>query len=124
MGSVCVRHMATTFTTDNPRCDHKTKIVTQMKEDGMISITIASSCKNVQAYAKDMTSIQMKDIAKRILENPVYVKASPVLGPECIVPCAVISAVWTEAGFLARSLLRKFDTMAIKYEDEKPYCSP
>jgi hypothetical protein len=109
--------MTTTFTTDNLRCDHKTKIITAMKENGTISISITSSCKIVQDYAKVMTEIKKGDIMKRILINPVYVKASPVLGPECMVPCAVISAVWTEAGFIAKSLLRRFDTIAIKYED-------
>ncbi len=116
--------MTTTFTTDNLRCDHKTKIVTEMKEGGKIAINITSSCRNVQEYAKVMTTMGMKDIAKKILENPAYVNASPILGPECLVPCAVISAVWTEAGFIAKSLLRKYDTIAIKYEDAKPCCPP
>ena len=116
--------MTTTFTTNNLRCDHKTKIITAMKEDGTISVSITSSCKSVQDYARVMTGVKMGDIMKRILENPVYVKASPVLGPECLVPCAVISAVWTEAGFVAKSLLRRFDTIAIKYEDEAPSDQP
>lgn len=110
--------MTTTFITDNPRCDHNTKIVTEMKEGGKISITITSSCRNVQDYAKLMKEIRVKDIANRILENPVYITASSAVGPECIVPCAVISAVWAEAGFIAKSLLKKHDTIAIKYLDE------
>lgn len=116
--------MTTTFITDNLRCAHKTKIITEMKGNGTISVAITSSCKSVQAYAKVMTAIQMRDIARKIIENPVYVSASSVLGPECLVPCAVISAVWTEAGFIAKSLLRKFDTIAIKYEEEMPSSPP
>jgi hypothetical protein len=116
--------MTTTFTVNSPRCDHKAKIVTEMKSGGRISIAITSSCKNIQEYAKVMTEIQTRDIYKKILENPVYITASSVVGPECMVPCTVISAVWTEAGLVAKSLLRMCDTITIKYEDETPCDQP
>ncbi len=116
--------MTTTFTVDSPRCDHKAKIVTEMKSSGRISIAITSSCRNIQEYAKVMTEIQTRDIYRKILENPVYVTASSVVGPECMVPCTVISAVWAEAGFVAKSLLKKCDTITIKYEGETPCGKP
>jgi hypothetical protein len=112
--------MTTTFMSESLRCAHKTRIVTEMKDGGKISIAITSSCKDVQRYAKVMTEIQTKDIAKKIMENPVYLTASPIVGPECLVPCAVISAVWAEAGLVSKNLLRKYDSMCIKYEAEKP----
>jgi hypothetical protein len=112
--------MTTTFTADNLRCAHKTKIVAEKKEGGKISVSITSSCKDIQLYSKAMKEIHVRDIAKRIQENPVYMIASPVVGPECAVPCAVISAVWTEAGLVSKNLLKKFDTITIKYVEEPP----
>jgi len=112
--------MATTFTIDSPRCDHKAKIVTEMKSNGRISVTITSSCKNIQRYAEIMTEVKTTDIFKKILENPVYVTASSVVGPECMVPSTIISALWAEAGFVAKSLLKKCDKIVIKYESEEP----
>jgi thiamine kinase-like enzyme len=110
--------MTTTFTSDNLRCAHKTKIVAEKWEGGKIAISITSSCKDIQRYAKIMKEIHVRDIAKRIQENPIYVIASPVVGPECAVPCAVISAVWTEAGLVSKNLLKRFDTITIKYVEE------
>lgn len=112
--------MTTTFTTDSMRCDHKTKIVAEMKEGGKISIAITSSCRDVQHYAKAMREVQARDIAKNILENPVYVAASSTVGPECPVPCAVISAIWAEGGLISKNLLKKYDTITIKYEESRP----
>lgn len=110
-------NMTTTFTADNMRCGHKTKIVAELMQGGRISVKISSSCKDVQRYAGALTEVQIRDIAKKILENPVYSTASPYVGPECPVPCAVVSAVWTEAGLVSKNLLRKYDTIAIKYID-------
>lgn len=109
--------MTTTFTSDNLRCAHKTRIVAEMRQAGLISVTITSSCKDIQLYAKALTEVHVRDIAKRIFENPIYQKASPVVGPECLVPCAVVSAVWAEAGMVSKNLLKRFSTICIKYEE-------
>lgn len=115
--------MTTTFTTDSMRCDHKTRIVAEAKNGGKIAVAITSSCKDVQQYGKLMKEVQVREMAKKILENPVYVAASSTVGPECPVPCAVISAVWAEGGLISKNLLKKLDTITIKYE-EKPTVQP
>ncbi len=112
--------ITTVFTSESLRCAHRTRIAAEMKGQGKISIDITSSCKDVQQYAKLMTEIGTRDIAKKIIENPVYLTASKTVGPECLVPCAVISAVWAEAGLVSKNLLKRFDTMCIKYEGENP----
>ncbi len=87
-----------------------------MRTGKIVGIEITSTCPRVRAYAEVLTEVAVKDLGKPILENPIYTSASPIVGPECVVPCAVVSAAWTEAGMVARSLLRIFPHTGFVYD--------
>ena len=110
--------MTTVFTVDSGRCGWKTRIVAEAGEKGMIKLEITSTCKNIQRFGEKFKEINIRDLAKPILVNPVYLAASGTVGPECIVPPAVINASWTEAGMIARSLLKQYPTQILKYEGD------
>jgi len=111
--------MPTSFDVDSGRCGRETRITAEM--DGKkIRITIKSTCPDVQKYAEALKEVDYRDIFKRVLENPIYVKASPILGPECLVPCAVVSATWTEAGMVSKSLLSKIGRQCIRFVADSP----
>jgi len=77
---------------------------------------INTTCPRVKAYGEALAEINIKDLAQPILKNPIYVIASSNLGPECVVPCAVVSAAWTEAGMVAKSILNRFPSTCFTYE--------
>ena len=107
--------MSTSFSVDSPRCDHTTEIKTT-RTGKTVAVEITSTCPQVAAYAKALTEVALKDLGKPILDNPIYTTASPTVGPECVVPCAVVSATWAEAGMVARSLLRRFPHTGFVYD--------
>jgi hypothetical protein len=111
--------MTTVFTVDSGRCGWKTRIVAELGRGGMIKLDITSTCTNIKRFGEKFKEISIRDLAKPILVNPVYIAASGTVGPECIVPPAVINTSWTEAGMIARSLLRQFPTQVLRYEGDQ-----
>ncbi|MDI9644932.1 MAG: hypothetical protein QFX35_06920, partial [Candidatus Verstraetearchaeota archaeon] len=80
------------------------------------ALRIETTCPRVKKYAEQLQGVRITDLAQPILKNPVYVIASSTIGPECVVPCAVISATWTEAGMVARSILNRYPSTCFTYE--------
>ncbi|MEN3035273.1 MAG: hypothetical protein ABC537_03115 [Candidatus Methanosuratincola sp.] len=107
--------MTTTFSVNSPRCDRRTQIVAE-KDGSAIKIRLNTTCPRVRDYGESLGEIRINDLTQPILKNPIYVVASSKLGPECVVPCAVVSAAWTEAGMVARSILNRFPSTCFTYE--------
>ncbi|MBC7121075.1 MAG: hypothetical protein H5T33_05840 [Candidatus Methanosuratus sp.] len=107
--------MPTLFSVDSPRCDQRTQIIAE-KEDSVIKIRINTTCPRVKAYGEALGEVRVRDLAQPILKNSIYIVASSNLGPECVVPCAVVSAAWTEAGMVAKSILNRFPSTCFTYE--------
>lgn len=107
--------MTTTFSVDSPRCNQRTRIFAE-KDGSTIKIRLDTTCPRVKEYGETLGEISIRDLAQPILKNPIYVIASSKLGPECVVPCAVVSAAWTEAGMVARSILNRFPSTCFTYE--------
>jgi len=110
--------MTTVFTVDSGRCAHKSRIVAELGQGGMIKLEITSTCTQIKRYGGKFKEISIRDLAKPILVNPAYISASGTVGPECMVPPAVINTSWTEAGMIARSLLKMYPTQVLRYEGD------
>jgi hypothetical protein len=108
--------MPTIFSVDTGRCGHKATVKAEIANGGKINITITSTCEMVKRYGNLLKVIDVKDLAKHIVNNPVYTAASSTVGPECLVPCAVISATWTEAGMISKNLLKRYPSSCFRYE--------
>ena len=109
--------MPTVFSVDPGRCSQKTEVRAEIAEGGKIKVRITSSCKNVQRYSEKLTEVSIKDISKPILSNPIYIAANSSIGPECLVPCGVVAAVWTEGGMISKNLLKNYPNSCVKYEE-------
>ena len=107
--------MPTSFSVDSGRCGHKTEIATERKGTKIV-VNITTTCPRVKAYAEALKEVDMRHLVNPIMTNQIYTVASSNLGPECVVPCAVVSAAWTEAGMVARSLLNKYKSTCFTYE--------
>jgi len=113
---VVLKPMPTVFLVDSGRCGWKTRIKAELASGGKIMVAIDSTCANVKKYGEALKEVSMRDIGKPIMTNPVYIAANGTVGPECLVPCAVISTVWTEAGLVSKNLLKRFSSMCITYD--------
>jgi hypothetical protein len=59
----------------NSICDHSTKITASLN-GRVIDVTIESSCGKIMEYALLIKKLTIKEIARDIINNPIYIKAS------------------------------------------------
>jgi len=111
--------MVSVYTVDSGRCSHKTQIIAELGQNGIVSLCITSTCPSVRKYGEKLKEIHVKDLAKPTLRNPAYSVANGTVGPECAVPSAVVNASLTEAGMISKNLLNKYPLVTIKYEGEQ-----
>jgi len=110
--------MTSVFKVDSGRCDKRTTITAETAGPGRILIKISTNCAQVKLFGEALGELGIKDLTKHMMTNPVYVAADRTVGPECLVPCGVISAAWTEAGLVSKNLLKRYGTMSIDYVGE------
>ncbi|RMG68033.1 MAG: hypothetical protein D6710_10630 [Nitrospirae bacterium] len=74
--------------------------VIEVKRSGknQFSLKISSDCEMVQRLSEELVELDWMDVFKRILDNPVYKKASSTLRhTSCPVPSAILKALEVEA---------------------------
>jgi hypothetical protein len=116
-----VRCVPSTFTVDSSICGHNTSITAKKTVNYIIGIEMESTCKLVNDYASMIKEIPMKEIGRIMINNPIYIKASEArIHPNCIVPCGVAFAAWTEADMIAKSLLSHHKSQCIEFLERPP----
>ena len=76
-----------------------------------------STCEKIREYAKLVKNLTIRDIAKDIIHNPIYIKASDSrLEPNCLVPCGVAFCTWAEAGLISKTLLSRNPSQCIIFK--------
>ncbi|MEM3366235.1 MAG: hypothetical protein QXM93_07425 [Candidatus Methanomethyliaceae archaeon] len=109
--------MTTTFTI-NSICDHATKITASLN-GSIIDVKIESTCEKIRDYANLIKKLTIREIAREILNNPIYTKASESrLEPNCLVPCGVAFCTWTEAGMVSKNLLSRMPAQCILFKQD------
>lgn len=109
--------MTTTFMI-NSICDHNTKITAYLN-GSVIDVTMESSCGKIMDYAPLIKKLTIKEIARDIINNPIYIKASESrLEPNCLVPCGVAFCTWAEAGLVSKNLLSRMPAQCIVFKKE------
>jgi hypothetical protein len=102
---------------DMTLCSHETTIEASDKGDGTVEVRFESSCKDVNHYAKLLTSVAPDDYSKingsKILEHAE--KAG--MTPTCLVPAAVFNACWLETGMISKNLVKQKKSICIHFVD-------
>ena len=99
-------------------CGKKAVITTKMNQSGKVDICIESDCENIKSLAENLKEIGIKDSCMIFEENPVFILAGQNnVTPTCIVPSAIVNAVWIEAGLIARSLALNAKELKILFEE-------
>lgn len=110
--------MTSTVTVHMNTCSKTSKVTASLQDDGTIGVKIVSDCKNVQDYAKKLTSITMDDIVAFNGSKVVDPEIRASLSVPCLVPNAVFDAAWMETGMLSKSLARKVGENNVTFEKE------
>jgi hypothetical protein len=86
-------------------CNFKTSIKVSESDGNSLSLDVDSECKHIKKMADAIgKSLSKIDIAKPFDENIVYEKVSLVMPGclPCVIPAALLIALWTEAGMLLK----------------------
>ncbi len=80
-------------------CGLKSVVVVKKKDKQTFTVQIQSDCEMVEKLGEKISELDMMDVFKRILDNPVYVEGSKCLRhTSCPVPSAILKALEIEAG--------------------------
>jgi len=110
-----------TFSTDSSVCGHKTSITAKFKTANKLEVEIVSDCKIINDYAALIREIPLKEIGMLMAKNPIILKASEAhIHPNCLVPCGVALATWTEAELISKTLLLHHKSQCILFEGKTP----
>lgn len=86
-------------------CNFKTYIKVSKSVENLLSLDVDSDCEHIKkmtdAIGKSLSKIE---IAKPFKENIVYEKVALVMPGclPCVIPSALLTALWTEAGILLK----------------------
>jgi hypothetical protein len=111
--------MPSTFTTSSSVCGHKASITAKLKASNTLEVDIVSKCKIVNDYAALIKEIQLNEIHMLLAKNPIILKASEAhIHPNCLVPCGVAFATWTESEMIAKTLLLHHKSQCIVFKEK------
>ncbi len=80
-------------------CGLSTKVVVSRKDRRNFSLVVESQCEMVRRLGTELPGVTLMDAFKRIVDNPVYRKASAVLKHvSCPVPAGILKTLEVEAG--------------------------
>jgi len=97
--------LVTQVSVDTPICGKKTMVRVEKNPSGKVAITVASDCEHLQMLKEHLREVGMEDACMSFDKNPIYISAiESKLTPTCLVPCAIMNAVWVEFGLISRSM--------------------
>ncbi len=80
-------------------------VTAEKNPSGKIAITVESDCEDLQVLSQNLKEVGMEDACRGFDQNPIYMSAREAnLHPTCLVPCAIVNAVWVELGLISRSM--------------------
>jgi len=108
--------MTTVFEVKSSICSNTTTIVAEKIDSDRIAISLETTCQKIKEYSEQIKELSLIEICKGFTENPIYIRAdSAHLTPDCLVPCGVVMATWTEVGMMSKNLLRSVEPHSIKF---------
>ena len=112
--------MTTKISVDSSVCGHKTSITATMGLNYIITLDITTTCQLVKTFADLLKEIELRDVGRRICQNPIYLRATDAhMHSNCLVPCAVALSGWVEGGMMSKNLLKSHSSQCIIYQPEQ-----
>ena len=96
-------------------CSKTHHITATMRDDG----DIESDCRNVQEYARRLTSVTMDDLMRFNESRIVGPECREPLSVPCLCPMGVFNAAWMECGLLSKNLCNRAHSNEIVLDENK-----
>lgn len=105
-----------TVIVDMAFCDKTHKVSVKLKEDGDLSVHIATDCDNIKNYAKGLgDTLTVQDVTdwrgSKVYNADICTPASAT----CLVPAGVINAAWLELGMLSKSRAKDVKANCVRF---------
>lgn len=95
----------TEVSVDEPICGKKIMVIAEKNQSGNVAIKVDSDCEHLQMLSQNLKEVGMECACMGFDQNPIYISARESnLTPTCLVPCAIVNAVWVELGLISRSM--------------------
>ncbi len=104
---------------DMALCNKTHKITVKTKEDGNLSLHIATDCENIKEYAERLGDTLTLDDVTDWMNSKVYDKGNcSVASITCLTPAGIMSAAWLELGMISKSRAEETKANCVRFVRE------
>jgi hypothetical protein len=93
-----------TVVVDMALCDKTHKITVKLKEDGNLSLHIATDCENIKEYARVLgDTLTIADVTDWMNSKVYNQKNCSAASITCLTPAGIMNAAWLELGMISKT---------------------
>lgn len=107
--------MSSTVRVKSNICAKTSKITVTMNDEGSFDVSIKSDCENIKNYAPGISVLSMDDLVDKNQSIVIKNYQNTSMSANCMVPSAVLSAAWMEAGLISKSRAKAVQNSTIEY---------
>lgn len=107
--------MSTSVRVRSNICAKTSKITVSMEPSGEFSVAIKSDCDNIKNYASGLKELSMEDLIDKGNSKVIEQYCNISMSANCLVPAALLTAAWIEAGLISRSRAKAVQQSVVEY---------
>lgn len=97
-------------------CDKTHKITVKLKEDGDLSLHIATDCDNIKEYARRLGDTLTVTDVTNWKKGKVYDQdICSVVSISCLAPAGIINAAWVELGMISKTKAEEVKANCVRF---------
>ena len=109
----------TTVVVDMALCDKTHKITVRLKEDGDLSLHIATNCENIREYAKRLgDTVTVTDVTDWMSSKIYNQENCSAASITCLAPAGIMSAAWIELGMISKNRAEEVRANCVRFVKE------
>lgn len=98
-------------------CKKTHKITVTQKDDGDLSLHVATDCQEVRDYVKKLgDTLTMEDITSPSTSKILAHENLQMVTMTCLAPNGIINAAWLETGMLSKSRAKEIGENTVSFE--------
>lgn len=108
-----------TVVVDMALCDKTHKITVKLKDDGNLSLHIATDCENIKEYAKRLgDTLTVGDVTDWIGSKVYDQENCSAASITCLAPAGIMNAAWLEMGMVSKSRAENVRANCVRFVRE------
>jgi hypothetical protein len=98
-------------------CENKSEIEVLSTDDGSYVVKVTSTCKKAERFVEGLGPLSLTDITDKKDGKIFRDFIASDMSANCLILSGVLTAVWVEAGMIARSMTKKGVPLSIEFID-------